>query len=62
MKSSGYGILGWIVWQIGTRVAKRKVTQNRTKLGAVGLVALVLLGGLAATRDSGPNAVKKQRR
>ncbi|MEJ7788933.1 MAG: hypothetical protein WKF29_03525 [Thermoleophilaceae bacterium] len=61
MKSSGYSILGWIVWQIGTRVAKRKVTQNRAKLGAAGLVGLVLLGGLAATRDSGANAVKKQR-
>ncbi len=61
MKSPGYSILGWIVWQIGTRVAKRKVTQNRSKLGAVGLVGLVLIGGLAAARDSGPDAVKKQR-
>ena len=61
MKSSGYSTLGWVVWQIGTRVAKRKVTHNRSKLGAVGLVGLVLIGGLAAARDSGPDAVKKQR-
>ena len=56
MKSPGYSILGWIVWQIGTRVAKRKVTHNRSKLGAVGLVGLVLIGGLAAARDSGSDA------
>jgi len=62
MKSPGYSILGWIVWQIGTRVAKRKVTHNRTKLGAAGLLVLVLVGGLAAARESsGPKAVKKQR-
>lgn len=61
MKSPGYSVLGWIVWQIGTRVAKRKVTQNRTKLGALGLVGLVLVGGLAAAGGSGPDAVKKQR-
>lgn len=59
MKSPGYTTLGWIVWQIGTRVAKRKLTQNRTKIGAAGLVGLVLVGGLAAARGSGPNGVEK---
>lgn len=54
MSSRGYSILGWIVWQIGSRVAKRKMTQNRTKIGAVGVIALVLVGGvLAARADSG---------
>ena len=53
MSSKGYTVLGWVVWQIASRVAKRKMAQNRTKLGAVGLIALVLLGGvLAAKHDS----------
>ena len=53
MNSKGYTILGWIVWQVGTRLAKRKMAQNRVKLGAVGAVALVLVGGLVAARASG---------
>ncbi len=50
MNSKGYSILGWIVWQVGSRVAKRKMAQNRVKLGAAGAVALVLVGGLLAAR------------
>lgn len=42
--------LGWLVWKIGTRVAKKKAGQNRAKLGAVGVVALALAGGVAAAR------------
>ena len=48
----GYTILGWLVWQIASRIAKRKVSQtmaeNRVKLGLAGAVLLVLGGGLAA--------------
>jgi hypothetical protein len=50
--TKGYTVLGWIVWQIGSRVAKRKLAQNRAKVGAVALVALVLLGGVIAARAS----------
>jgi hypothetical protein len=46
----GYTILGWLVWQIGSRVAKRKMAQNRVKLGAAGVVLLVLLAGIAAAK------------
>jgi hypothetical protein len=53
MSTRGYTVLGWLVWQIGRRVAKRKMTQNRTKLGAAATVALVLVGGLAAARAAG---------
>jgi len=53
MNSRSYSILGWVVWQIGSRVAKRKMTQNRTKLGAAGIVALVLIGGILAARGDG---------
>ena len=50
MSSRGYTVLGWIVWQIGSRIAKRKMAQNRAKLGAAGVVALVVLGGVLAAR------------
>ena len=50
MNSRGYTVLGWIVWQIGSRIAKRKMVQNRAKLGAAGVVALVVLGGVLAAR------------
>jgi hypothetical protein len=53
MSSKGYTVLGWIVWQIASRVAKRKVAQNRVKLGAAGVVALVLVGGVVAARSAG---------
>ena len=50
MSTKGYTVLGWIVWQIGSRVAKRKLAQNRTKVGAAAVVLLVLVAGLAAAR------------
>jgi hypothetical protein len=53
MTHRGYTVLGWIVWQIGSRVAKKKMAQNRVKLGAAGVVALVLIGGILAARASG---------
>jgi sulfite exporter TauE/SafE len=53
MRSSGYTVLGWIVWQLGSRVAKRKMAQNRVKLGAAGVVMLVVLGGILAARAGG---------
>ena len=43
-------VLGWIVWQVGSRVAKRKLAQNRAKVGAAAVIALVLLGGILAAR------------
>ena len=53
MNSRGYTVLGWAVWQIGTRVAKRKMAQNRVKLGALATIALVLVGGILAARATG---------
>ena len=53
MRSSGYTVLGWAVWQVGSRVARRKMAQNRVKLGALGVVLLVLLGGIVAARAGG---------
>ena len=48
--TKGYTVLGWTVWQIASRVAKRKMAQNQVKLGAAGVVALVLIGGVLAAR------------
>ncbi|HZI91928.1 MAG TPA: hypothetical protein VFD31_09940 [Thermoleophilaceae bacterium] len=53
MNSKSYSVLGWIVWQIGSRVARKKMAQNRVKLGAAGIVALVLVGGVIAARAGG---------
>jgi hypothetical protein len=50
MSSKGYTVIGWVVWQIGSRVAKKKIAQNRVKIGAAGVVLLVLLGGVAAAK------------
>ena len=50
MNSKGYTVLGWVVWQIASRVAKRKIHQNRVKIGAAGAVALVLVAGVVAAK------------
>ncbi|MBN1528346.1 MAG: hypothetical protein JW895_04760 [Thermoleophilaceae bacterium] len=50
MNTRGYTVIGWVVWQIGTRVAKRKMAQNRVKLGALAIIALVLVGGILAAK------------
>lgn len=50
MSSKRYTVLGWVVWKVASKVVKKKVAQNRVKLGAAGVVALVLVGGVAAAR------------
>jgi hypothetical protein len=50
MTSKGYTILGWLVWQAGKIIATKKVSDNRVKLGAAGLVGLVLVGGVFAAK------------
>jgi hypothetical protein len=50
MSTSGYTFLGWVVWQLGSRLMKRQIAQNRVKIGAAGVVVLVLLGGVAAAK------------
>jgi hypothetical protein len=53
MSSKAYTVLGWLTWQIAMRVAKRRMSQNKAKLGAAATVLLVLVGGLAAARATG---------
>jgi hypothetical protein len=50
MSRKGYTVLGWVVWQIASRVAKKKIAENRVKIGAAGVVALVLIGGVVAAK------------
>ena len=42
--------LGWVVWKVGSRVAKKKAKDNRAKLGAAGIVGVALVGGVVAAR------------
>jgi hypothetical protein len=47
-----YKLLGWIVWRVGERAAKKKAAQNRGKLGAVAIIAVVLVAGIAASKSA----------
>ena len=53
MNKVGYTALGWLVWQVVSRVGRRKLAQNRVKLAAAGVVALGLVGGAIAARAAG---------
>ena len=50
MSTRGYTVLGWVVWKLATPVVKRKVSENRVKIGAAGIVVAVLVGGVVAAR------------
>ena len=57
MSAKGYTVLGWLVWQVGKRVAKRKLAANRMKLGAAAVVgAVVVAGAVAAKAGAGSTA------
>jgi len=51
MTSKGYTVLGWVVAQVVSRAAKRKLAQNRIKLGAAGVVLLALIAGVVAAKS-----------
>jgi hypothetical protein len=53
MKLKGYTALGWLTWQGIKTVAKRKMSQDKVKLGAAATVVLVLVAGLLAAKASG---------
>jgi hypothetical protein len=48
----GYTVLGWLAWQVISRIAKRKLAQNKVKLGAAATVFAVIAAGLLAARAS----------
>jgi hypothetical protein len=57
MSTRGYTVLGWVVWQVASRVVKRKVSQaveeNQTKIIAGGVVALLVVAGVVAAKAAG---------
>jgi hypothetical protein len=52
MTTRGYTVLGWLVWQVIARVAKRKMSQKKVKIGAAATVFAVLAAGVLAARAS----------
>jgi len=52
MTTKGYTVLGWLAWQGMIRVVKRKLAQNKVKLGAAATVFAVIGAGLLAARAS----------
>ena len=52
MTTRGYTVLGWLAWQVLSRVAKRKIAQNRVKIGAAATVFAVIAAGILAARAS----------
>jgi hypothetical protein len=53
MRNKGYTMLGIVAWEGIKLVLRRKLGQNRAKLGAAATVLLVLIGGLAIARATG---------
>ena len=52
MPTKLYTVVGWVVWQAVSRVAKRKSGQKKVKLGAAATVLAVLIAGVVAARAS----------
>ena len=52
MTSKGYTVLGWLAYQILSRVVGRTLAQNKVKLGAAATVFAVLVGGVLAAKAS----------
>ena len=52
MATRGYTVLGWLAWQLVTRVARRKMSQNKVKIGAAATVFAVLAAGVLAAKAS----------
>jgi hypothetical protein len=52
MTTRGYTVLGWLAWQLITRVARRKIDENKVKLGAAATVFAVIAAGILAARAS----------
>ena len=50
MKNRAYTVLGFVTWEGIKIVLRRKVGQNRAKIGAAATVLLVLVGGLAIAK------------
>ena len=56
MKNRAYTALGFVAWEGIKVVLRRKVGQNRAKIGAAATVLLVLVGGLAIAKANASSA------
>jgi hypothetical protein len=52
-----HAVMGWVFEEVGKRVVRKKIAQKRqefaeskVKIGAAGVVALVLIGGVVAAK------------
>jgi hypothetical protein len=54
MRTKLYTVLGFVAWEGIKLVVRRKLQQNRVKLGAAATIALVLVGGLAIAKSQSP--------
>ena len=52
MTTRAYTVLGWFVWQVISRAAKREMRDNKVKIGAAATVFAVLAAGVLAARAS----------
>jgi len=52
MSTRGYTVLGWLAWQLVSRIARRKIAQNKVKIGAAATVFAVIAAGILAARAS----------
>jgi hypothetical protein len=52
MTTKGYTVLGWLAYQILSRLVSRQVRQNRVKIGAAATVVAVIAAGILAARAS----------
>jgi hypothetical protein len=52
MTTKGYTVLGWLAWQVLSRVVPRVIAENKVKLGAAATVVAVIAAGIAAARAS----------
>jgi hypothetical protein len=50
MSSRAYTVLGWLMWQIGKRLARYEIQQNKAKVGAGATVLAVLAAGIVAAK------------
>jgi hypothetical protein len=53
MRTKLYTALGFVTWEGLKLVVRRKLQQNRVKVGAAATVAAVLVAGLALARANG---------
>jgi len=47
-----YTLLGWFAWQGISILLRRKLADNKVKLGAAATVAAVLVGGVLAAKSA----------